>query len=932
MPGPHAIQFGPYELRRDSRELFKYGRKLKLRPQPFQVLTVLLDHPGEVVNRDLLHQRLWPADTFVDFEHGLNTAIKELRAVLDDSAAEPRYIETLPKLGYRFNFAVSNPEAVAIEPARPTEKPSESAPREATEVSLSHPASRKRLFPRFVVIAALLLGSVFGLWRVGLGRHSPSGAASAAIKPRPSIAVLGFKNLSHDQADDWMTTAISEMLGAELASGEQIRVIPGENISRMQHDLALAPTDTYGEETLGKIHDLLGTDMIVSGSFLALPEGAATKLRIVLQVQDTRTGETIAAITKDGTESELPELISESGGRLRRTLGVGTLSAAAAKEVRASVPANSDAERLYSEGLAKLRAFDPIGARTLFEQAIAADSTAAMPHAALAEAWSALGYDLNAQAEAKRAVELSAPLSREDKLSIEGRYRELTNDREGAVQIFRTLHDFSPDDLEYGLRLARAQTRANHAGDALETVAALRKLPVPQGSDPRIDLAESSAVEHLGDMKHAQQSAAAAIARARTLHSNLILASALNAESWTWRNLGEIDKSIDDELAARKIWLASGDAHAAAVALHALGDHHAVKGDYLVARKSLEEALVEFRRLGAQWDIASCSHNLGVMLTEQSELGPAKTHLEEALAIQRNLKDTRGMAADLDDLSNVLLSLGQLSKARQMKEEAIKDFREAGDQRSEAIALLNMGEVLYQQGDLAGANQLFEQSKAMKEKLGNKSGVAFALLDLARVQREQDQLAAALASARESQTVRGQTKEEVFSAESGVEIATITLEEGKPEEAESIAKPAAAMLEQHKIVGSAALAYSALARSLAATGKLDDARNAASRAASLGQQSGDHMIRLEAGLASEEVELQSGRAAEAARQVATLRQQAAREGYTSYEFEARLLQGQAQLGAGQANAARANLEQLKSDASAEGFLRIAHRCDDLLRR
>ena len=112
-PFPASVRFGAYELRPRSRELYKLGTKLKLRPQPFQVLHILVNHPADVVTRELLRQQLWPADTFVDFEHSLNTAIKELRAVLDDSATEPRYIETIPKLGYRFIFPIEPRPPVA---------------------------------------------------------------------------------------------------------------------------------------------------------------------------------------------------------------------------------------------------------------------------------------------------------------------------------------------------------------------------------------------------------------------------------------------------------------------------------------------------------------------------------------------------------------------------------------------------------------------------------------------------------------------------------------------------------------------------------------------------------------------------------------------------------------------------------------------------
>ena len=304
-----ATRFGPYELRLSSRELYKFGTKVKLRPQPFQVLSLLLDRPGDVVTREQLRQQLWPSDTFVDFEHSLNTAIKELRGVLNDSATDARFIETLPKLGYRFIFPVEHgaPNGQPIPVAAAVELEATRHP-VLTEPAPTLPTPRALTWTWLSLAAAmvLLLGIVMVVARVGVFRHSASGAASAAIKPRPSIAVLGFKNLSRKPDDEWMSTAMAEMLGAELASGQQIRVIPSENIARMKLDLSLAPTDTYGQETLGKIHNHLGTDMVTSGSYLALPDGSSTKLRIVLQVQDTRTGETIAAITEDGTESDLP--------------------------------------------------------------------------------------------------------------------------------------------------------------------------------------------------------------------------------------------------------------------------------------------------------------------------------------------------------------------------------------------------------------------------------------------------------------------------------------------------------------------------------------------------------------------------------------------------------------------------------------------------
>src|SRR5579864_1844219 len=102
LPRPNLVRFAEYEADLRSGELRRQGQRLRLQEKPFQVLVALVSRPGEVVTREELRQSLWPADTFVDFEHGLNTAVNKVREALRDSASDPRFIETLPRRGYRF--------------------------------------------------------------------------------------------------------------------------------------------------------------------------------------------------------------------------------------------------------------------------------------------------------------------------------------------------------------------------------------------------------------------------------------------------------------------------------------------------------------------------------------------------------------------------------------------------------------------------------------------------------------------------------------------------------------------------------------------------------------------------------------------------------------------------------------------------------------
>ncbi|MCP5118377.1 MAG: CadC family transcriptional regulator, partial [bacterium] len=100
--GRRVVRFGPYDVSLHTGELRKHGLKVRLQDLPFRILALLLEHPGEMVTREELREKLWSADTFVEFEHSVNTAISRLRTALGDSAEMPRYIETLPRRGYRF--------------------------------------------------------------------------------------------------------------------------------------------------------------------------------------------------------------------------------------------------------------------------------------------------------------------------------------------------------------------------------------------------------------------------------------------------------------------------------------------------------------------------------------------------------------------------------------------------------------------------------------------------------------------------------------------------------------------------------------------------------------------------------------------------------------------------------------------------------------
>jgi cholera toxin transcriptional activator len=189
------LRFGVFELNVAAGELTRNGSKLRLQEQPFQVLALLLQHPGEVVSRDELRQKLWPADTFVDFDHSLNTAVNKLREALGDSAASPRYIETLARRGYRFIAPVQRNDAAAE--ISKTLAASESAQplHPELEIPLPHRGLTRSLFSLiqtmyliFYLCALFRLHAVMGIAESFL----PAGAATALVAAVMVTAGVGI--------------------------------------------------------------------------------------------------------------------------------------------------------------------------------------------------------------------------------------------------------------------------------------------------------------------------------------------------------------------------------------------------------------------------------------------------------------------------------------------------------------------------------------------------------------------------------------------------------------------------------------------------------------------------------------------------------------------------------------------------------------------
>jgi tetratricopeptide (TPR) repeat protein len=332
------------------------------------------------------------------------------------------------------------------------------------------------------VLALVLVAAGATLW---WRQRSEPGAQA----PRQAVAIFGFQSTTGRSEVAWLSTALAEMLGTELARGEGLRTVPGENVARARQELALAPSDSLSAESLRKLRILIGCDFVVMGSYVAVAAGEGLQIRLDLRLQDAALGETVEATAHSGSEAQLFDLVAAAGSELREHLG----SAVSSDDGAPSLPRNARAARLYAEALESLRRGEPQTARDQLVEAVGLEPANALLHSALASAWRALGHAERSAEHARRAFELSNELGREDRLAIEARYRESVGEWPAAITAWRSLWALYPDNLEYGLKLAAAATAAHLPEEALQTVEKLRRLPAPASLDPRIDLAEAAA-------------------------------------------------------------------------------------------------------------------------------------------------------------------------------------------------------------------------------------------------------------------------------------------------------------------------------------------------------------------------------------------------------------------------------------------------------
>jgi tetratricopeptide (TPR) repeat protein len=815
-------------------------------------------------------------------------------------------------------------------------------------------------------------GGLRGALRSRLGRpgagSAPANAASTGIpvRPaqiRPAVAVLGFKNLSGRPDEAWLSTALAEMLTTEVGAGEKLRTIPGENVARMKMNLSLTDTESYGADTLRKIRASIGSDYVLLGSYLALGNG---QVRLDLRLENTSTGELLSSMSAQGTEMQIANLVAQVGVEIRKKLGAGQITPEDSQNVQVTLPSDSEAARAYVEALTRMRNFDTKGAQPLLAQVIKSQPHFALAHLVMARAWKNLGYLEKSKAETKLAFDYSSTLPRAERLSVEGAYDDSINERAKAIEIYKSIWNFYPDEIGPGIALVDAQIADSQFKNAQAGIDALRKLPASGMENIQIDIDEARVAQGEGDFKREIEITHRNLERARSLDARSLEGDMLFMESRPLEMLGDLKGGQKACEQARDVYAALGDQAGVSRSITCAANMLADQGDNASARRMYDQAEAIAEKIGNKNAQEVNLHDIGIIVHDQGEYLAAKKIIEASLAIDRDTGYKVGIEQNLTSLGNIASDLGDMSGSEKLFRDALAISQEIGDRATEALVSNNLAAILYGYGNDTGAQAMFESAQAIYQQTGEKDGIALtdsnlgeireelgdiegakahvqeaitlstetgnkqssgtATLGMGQILREQGDLAGAHKFYDESLAIRTALGDKGAVAETNAFIADLDNAEGNYASAYELASKSAAEAHREKAADLEAEVLAILARAAVGLNKIPDAQNTVARAAALAKKSQERHSIAGVQIAQAEVDAATGKTEDAVKGLEAVLADMNRLGLVSVQFEARLALGEVQIKSPKTAAAgRETLSALEKDTTAKGFLFIAHR-------
>lgn len=475
---PRNVRFGVFEADLEAGELRKHGLRLKLPEQPFQILSMLLARPGEIVSREELRERLWPSDTFVDFDHGLNNAVMRLREVLGDSSDHPRFIETLPRRGYRFIAPVERksegangaPETGAgVAPAGEAE-----AGRTSVVTTTVVPAHGRFSIPRIALLAAAVLAGSVLISAIAVHYVRGVDASKGKGTRSNSLVVLPLENLSGDKEQEYFADGMTDDLIANLAKIRSLRVV--------SRSTAMAYKGTH--KPVSQIAAELNVDAVVEGTVMRV----GNRVRITAELVQVSTDQHLWADTYESPIGDVLALQNRVSSAIVDEIRIN-LTKEDKERLAAKPSVSPEAYEDYLKGRYYWNRRSPEGfskAIGYFEDATRRDPQYALAYAGLADCYGIIGATIygalpsaeaapKAKAAAIRALEIDPSLA-EAETSLATAKFNYDWDWAGAAEGFKKAIEMDPRYPTVYQRYSLYLSAMGRADDSFEQIRKARDL------------------------------------------------------------------------------------------------------------------------------------------------------------------------------------------------------------------------------------------------------------------------------------------------------------------------------------------------------------------------------------------------------------------------------------------------------------------------
>jgi DNA-binding winged helix-turn-helix (wHTH) protein/tetratricopeptide (TPR) repeat protein len=915
-------RFGDFKLEPRERRLSNADAPISLTPKVFDTLVLLVEHAGRAVSKDELMRALWPRG-YVE-EATLSNHIWQIRRALGDTAKNTRFIETLPKLGYRFVAEVVV-EGAPVYPARdpaPAAQPNDvpTAPdimgAMVAEVEPRPPAAPRRTRARrvrlFTTAAMVVVAGAVGWFMM---RHP---TLDAPVPGDRSVALIGFNNLSQNDKDGWLAPALIEMLGSELGAADHIRVLPYELVRDASQGLAAPLAGGYSRETLSKLRQRLGVDYVVSGSYLVATRPDDPMLRVDILLQNARSGALVVTLSNQGGLSSLTQLATRAGASLRDRLGVSIPNADMAGLMANATPPTTDVARRVGEALDAMERHDAARARDELLEAVAQAPQFAPAYLYLSQAWSAMGFRAKALAAAEQASTRSSDLPQELQLEITAAVHTGSYDWQGAVAAWKSLVTLKPLSTDYRIDEMQAEISLGDFGAAQSTLTELKHVAQADG-DPRVTIAAARLALAQNDAAAGETLAAEALSESKARELPGVAADAALSLASARLLLGKYDLASGDVRSAIGIYHAIDNPHGESAARRQLAAIIADQNRVKDAHEEYSRALAIALRIGDAGEVGAIYRNVCALLWIEGDRDGAQAAARQALAVARETGDLPLQAWTLRALASVAADDAATDEVMAQYREVTELNERAHDRGGHVWSLATYADTLRLRGSLDEARAVCERAMTEAAALTDPQFMVISTFSCAAVALDRGETDRSRALFERVETLAAASRNPIFAANTQLMLGQIEFEAARGSEAAGRLRVAARGFAAIEAATGEADADALLAICAAAAGDATERDRALARARTLRATitARQEVYFVDIALA----QLDGAATGEAVAQLHELALDAERRHFMTWSLEAKLAQWRILAAQGRPEARRLRTE-LEKQARDGGFNRI----------